>query len=220
MYNKNTNKRVETPIWIFVFLVISVVLFSPTSANSVDIVARKDFRNTLEAQGSFNFARREIFRDLYGNGVTFAVRYERAINDKIGWGIRVSRVQLSDFPEYAIVKLKYRDFNVAPMMTYNLLNGGGFRLFPGAGLGLSFRKITLDSYRLDQNGNPSSPYEAYQTEASMYGLLMLGADLGLSGKLFLGARVTYGRHFSGDVTTGDLGDTGGFNFGGSFGIRF
>ncbi|MEW6410992.1 MAG: hypothetical protein AB1483_00805 [Candidatus Zixiibacteriota bacterium] len=201
-------------------MAIALLTQSATGAEAVDVSQGQDRRSTLEIQSSFNLPRRDIFRDLYGSGVTFAIRYEHSLSQKIGWGVRVSRVQLSDYEDYSIVKLGYRDFTITPVITYNFAKSQSMRLFSGGGLGLSFRKISLDSYRLDQYGNPSYAFVGHQSEASAYGLLMLGADLKLAGKWYFGARVTYDRHFFGDVTTGDLGDTGGFNFGGSLGIRF
>lgn len=212
----NRTKVARTSALLAVVLLLAV----SASVNAIEIVEKKEWQNTLEAQGSFNYARREVFRELYGNGVTFAVRYEKIVNDKIGLGVRVSRVQLCNAKEYAIAKLKYRDFVFAPMITYNLAHSGGLRLFSGGGAGLSFRKITLESHFVYESGELGSPFEAAQSETSLYGLLMLGADIRLSSSLFLGARVTYDRHFFGDVTTGDLGDTGGFNFGGSLGFGF
>ncbi len=214
MTNHTTNRVAKyRPVFVMLWILLLVMTFG--NAAAIDIAERAAWRNTLELQGSFNYARREVFRDLYGNGVTFALRYERIINDRVGLGLRASRVQLCNATEHATTKLKYRDFAVASMFTYNLARSRAFRFFSGVGAGLSFRKVTLESYSIFY-----SPLEAHQSEISFYSLLMLGADLRLSGSMFLGARVTYDRHFFGDVTTGDFGDTGGFNFGGSLGLRF
>jgi hypothetical protein len=203
---------------LFFSLVMPFVISS--NAGAVDIVNNRNWQNTLEAQGTYNFARREIFRDLYGNGITLSLRYERTLNNRCGLGFRISRVQLSNAKKYAIAKLAYRDFTVAPVITYSFFRTGCLRVFSGGGAGLSFRKITLDSYVLDDSGNPLYQYEAHQTETSWYGLLVLGVDINLSSTLFAGARATYDRHFFNDATKGDFGDTGGFNFGGSLGFGF
>jgi hypothetical protein len=216
----NMNKHTIIPGWMVTLLAMIILLAASANVEAIDKVEKKEYLNSLEAQGSFNYARREVFRELYGNGLTLALRYERFKSDKIGLGIRLSRVQLCDAGEYATTKLKYRDLSLAPMITYSMVRTDGFRIFGGAGPGLSFRKVTVEGARTDETGVPIGSLDANQTEVSLYSLMMLGADLNLSRSVFLSARVTYDRHWFGDVTTGDFGDTGGFNFGGSFGLRF
>lgn len=199
--------------WRSIILAALLILSAASDAGAIDVAVRQDPQNTLEFQGSFSFARRETFRDLYGNGVAFGLRFEHIINDRISWGVRLSRVQLAE-GEYNFweVDLGYRDLSLAPMINYTFTRTGLLRLFSGAGLGLSFRKITLVGTA------EYYAFEADQTEMALYGVLMLGADLGLSRSVYLGARVSYDRHLFSGAKTGNLGDSGGFNFGGCFGF--
>lgn len=190
---------------------ILTLLLIATDAGAIDVVEKQFSQNTLEFQGSFSFARREVFRDLYGNGLALAVRFEHIVNDKMSWGGRLSRVQLAEDNFYDS-DLKYRDLSLAPMINYIFTRTGSLRLFSGAGLGLSFRKITL------VKESELYSYEADHSEMAPYGVLMLGADLNLSPAVYLGARVSFDRHLFSNVKTGNLGDSGGFNFGACFGF--
>lgn len=220
MDGSRTYIRVIDAVRKGLFFSFVMPLLISSNVGAVDVVNRQNWRNTVEVQGSYNLARREIFRDLYGNGVSISLQYERTLNYRFGLGLRISRVQLSNAKEYDIAKLAYRDFTAAPVMTYCFLRTGSLRAFSGGGAGLSFRKITLNSYVLDDSGNPLYQYEAHQTETSWYGLLMLGVDMNLSRTIFVGVRATYDRHFFNDIAKGAFGDTGGFNFGGNLGFGF
>ncbi len=202
-----------------VVLITVAVLWVPLDAFAMERVPKLSWDNTVEAQGSFNYARRGDFRELYGNGITFAIRFEHRLGGKLGIGAHVSRVQMCKADSDDAVKLKYRDFAVTPMLTYTLVRSGQMRLFGGGGFGLSLRKIILETLIYDiVTGDPMYSVEFDQSEIRLRSLVMLGADLSLGGSVFLGARVTYDRHFLGDAELGDFGDTGGFNFGGSIGF--
>ncbi|UCG61072.1 MAG: hypothetical protein JSV52_12190 [Candidatus Zixiibacteriota bacterium] len=220
MMKNSASLHTRNIAWSTALLVVVLVLLTAADAGANDVINKLAWRNTVEAEGSFNYARRDIFRNLYGNGLTIAIKYERVLNERIGLGVRLSRIQLCDAEEYSVIKLKYRDFAIVPMMTYTLTHTGGLRLFSGGGAGFSFRKIALESSATDETIFDQHAVNVAQTEATVLGLVMLGADIRLGRSLFFGARVTWDHHFFGDVEVGDFGDTGGFNFGGSLGFGF
>ncbi|UCG61074.1 MAG: hypothetical protein JSV52_12200 [Candidatus Zixiibacteriota bacterium] len=220
---KAYNKCITLARWLTSITALLTIfsLAIPSGAGAVEVVSRPVWSNTIETQGSFAYGARGGFRELYGNGLTLALRYEHRLGEKTGLGVHVARVQQCDAGEYAVVKLKHRDLAVTPLLTYSLVRNRQVRLFGGGGMGLSFRKITLETLIYDiVTGDPLFEAEYDHSETSVHSLLMVGADFRLGRSLFFGARVTWDHHFFGDVEVGDFGDTGGFNFGGSLGFGF
>jgi opacity protein-like surface antigen len=209
---------------LLVFVAAILVSAAPTaSADQVeaDVVDRYVGQNSIEIQGGYFLGRREVFRDIYGNGPIFGFAYQWAMNDKVGLGVRLSWNQLeadmrpSDPSTGYAETLKYRNFAVIPTATYTVAKTDRVKLFAGGGLGVSFRKITWAVEQLSE-----TVIDYGDSETSLAGLLLAGCNVSLSEKFYFGLRASYDRQFFGDVTTGDFGDTGGFNFGGSLGIRF
>lgn len=186
-------------------------------------------QSSIEIHGGYFLGRRDTFREIYGEGVAFGIWFRQQVADKIGIGIRLSRIQLSEnhgeiyFSEDDIrpIVMTHRDFAAAMTMTYELAATNSMKLFAGGGLGFSFRKITFDS-PLEETveDTPDSSPDMSINETSPYGLVMLGGDIALTRSVFFGLRVSLDHHFFGDTMMGDFGDTGGFDFGGSLGIGF
>jgi hypothetical protein len=212
---------------IMAVVILAIPLIS-SNVFAIDIVERHRWDNSVQVQTGYFVAKRGAFRDIYGEGIAFAVGYERAINAKIGLGGRVSRTQFgNDHGEVYVsatetisYKMKYREFAVAPLITYNLKQSGSLRVFAGGGVGISFRKITLEDPLSMILSDAAAIVKFSDSETSPYGLLVVGTDLAISPKAFFGLRVSLDHHFFGNPESGDLGDSGGFGFAGSFGFGF
>jgi hypothetical protein len=198
-----------------------------SDVSAIDIVERHRWDNTVQVQAGYFVAKRGLFRDIYGEGVAFAIGYERAINATIGLGTRISRTQFGNehgslLTGYGTIsyKMKYREFAVAPLITYNFIQAGSLRVFAGGGVGVSFRKVTLEDPLSMILSDAADIVKFSDSETSPYGLLIVGTNFAISPKAFFGLRISLDHHFFGSPASGDLGDSGGFNFAGNIGFGF
>ena len=178
-----------------------------TSETSDDPPGR--FVHYISAEGGYFTARREMFRELYGSYLNYALGFERQHQGAWGWGIRVEFIRLK---KRKLANLRYWTIALSPIVTYRLTHLVGFQPVVGAGIGVSYRNITYFGYRVDPWGQPVGGLAATQTELSVFTILTSGADINLSQKVVLGARTYFDYYPLGDPSTGDFGDTGGFHF--------
>jgi len=228
MHKSKTHKCHTNLLAVVAGLVIIIALSLPVEVSAGETAASWAQRGSIEIQGGYFMGRREPFRDIYGEGVSFGAWYRRNVANRISFGIKLNRVQLSEKhgevylspSEVDTNKVTHRDFAASATLTYELYRSNALRVFGGAGLGFSFRKVTLDSPVEATADDPDASLDMSISETSPYGLLILGGDILLTRSIFFGIRASLDRHFFGDPQMGEFGDTGGFNFGGGIGIGF
>jgi opacity protein-like surface antigen len=189
--------------WFLLTALLLVLCVGHTGAQELD-----DFQNAVTVRGGYFTAARAGFQDLYGDQFNGLIQYDQYMSEKYGFGVDAGFVILkrSDFP------IKYRNFYFSPHALYRFVRSSGFNLYGSAGLGLNFRRISIDFVFTDEFGNPQGSDTYNQNDFGPSVNLGLGAEIMVSPQVFISPRVMFDFIYDSSPDKGDFGNTGGFNF--------
>ena len=169
----------------------------------------------LDFEIGYFTARRQMFRELYGSFLNYAVSYQRPIAGRFDLSLRAEFIRLAENGP----ALKYWVGSLTPMLFYPLPRQAGLQPVIGAGLGLSHRRVIVTAVAVDAFGEPYGEITATQKAWEVCAVATFGLDVDVSERLVLGAHTYFDYFPSGDPTVGDFGDTGGFHFVGRLGFK-
>ncbi len=196
-------------------LIVTLLVCAPSvgaKPSTGEISDYTEYRHRFEIQAGYFTGGRLMFRELYGNSMTFGIRYQRLAANRLGYGIRggVTKLRRSDGAPSLL------SISLTPMISYDMHRKRGDRVFASIGVGMSRRAISVTLPRTYEGSHEVIGYLAVrQTQLSILTMIELGVDMRLGPQWSLGGRVCYDYFPFGDPTRGDFGDTGGVYFLGS-----